>query len=78
MLPEIRPSPASRFLSLAVAVGQAHKATGHLSPVAGEAVRLTVAGIARERGRCGQASWVGRCVALERADYAARRGVVAR
>ena len=49
MLPEIRPSPASQFLSLAVAVGQAHKAAGHLSPVAGEAVRLTIAGIARER-----------------------------
>ena len=49
MLPEIRPSPAFRFLSLGVAVGQAHKAAGHLSPVAGEAVRLTIAGIARER-----------------------------
>ena len=49
MLPGIRPSPASQFLSLAVAIGQPHKAAGHLSPVAGEAVRLTIAGIARER-----------------------------
>ena len=31
----------------ATAIGQAHKTAGHPSPVAEEAVRLTIAGIAR-------------------------------